>query len=260
MNSNKYEVAIIDDSVKAQGEMIEVLKSYSSCYIVGLASNGAEGKKMLMKTRPQILFLDVELPDTDAMQWLENLRFELDWEIYIVLYTAYSKYMIKAVRESLVFDFLTKPIVPKELFVVMGRIFEAIEKHQYKPIKLIEKHLEMKHISTNVFLMPTLTNELRIVHLKNIGYFKFNTSNRQWLVFLSDKTILNLRKNVTARIILHSSECFVQTHSSYIINIDYLQLIKPDCCLMFPPFDEDNLEIPVSQSNQKKLRDRFLSL
>ena len=67
-----------------------------------------KGKKLIAKVQPDLLFLDVELPDMTGMELLQEIRDSVSWNMRIVFYTAYDKYMIQAIREA-AFDYLLKP-------------------------------------------------------------------------------------------------------------------------------------------------------
>lgn len=66
-------------------------------------------------------------------------------------------------------------------------------------------------------------------------------------------------ENTTADHIKGYDSCFVQIHQSYIININYLMMIKENRCVMFPPF-ENITELQVSKKFRKELQDRFYLL
>lgn len=81
------------------------------------------GKKLIFKTMPDLVFLDVELPDMQGPELLNLVRNEITWNMQVVFYTAYNKYMLDAIRES-AFDYLLKPIDKSELSNMMKRFIE----------------------------------------------------------------------------------------------------------------------------------------
>ena len=88
-----YRVVIIDDDEFSADNLCLELKKYNRLSIDGMARNGANGRKLLEKVHPDLLFLDVELPDMKGMELLEQLRGAITWNMQIVFYTAYDKYM-----------------------------------------------------------------------------------------------------------------------------------------------------------------------
>ena len=109
-----YKILIIDDDEYSADNLCLELKRYGQLVVEGIARNGSNGKKMIDKLRPDILFLDVELPDMKGIELLEQINSCVTWNMQVIFYTAYDKYMINAIRES-AFDYLLKPIDRKEL-------------------------------------------------------------------------------------------------------------------------------------------------
>ena len=115
---DKYKVVIVDDERTAIDALRRELGAYQEFEIKGTANNGAKGKKMIMELRPDLLFLDVELPDVLGLNLLSEMRDEVLWDMKVVFYTSYDKYLLQALRES-AFDFLLKPFETEDLKVVI---------------------------------------------------------------------------------------------------------------------------------------------
>ena len=122
---DKYKVVIVDDERTAIDALRRELGAYQEFEIKGTANNGAKGKKMIMELRPDLLFLDVELPDVLGLNLLSEMRDEVLWDMKVVFYTSYDKYLLQALRES-AFDFLLKPFETEDLKVVIERYRKAV--------------------------------------------------------------------------------------------------------------------------------------
>ena len=117
---------IIDDDEYSADNLCLELKRYGQLVVEGIARNGSNGKKMIDKLRPDILFLDVELPDMKGIELLEQINSCVTWNMQVIFYTAYDKYMINAIRES-AFDYLLKPIDRKELECIITRFLKKMD-------------------------------------------------------------------------------------------------------------------------------------
>ena len=105
----KFKTIIVDDDeVSVESLRFELAKDPRFA-LEGVARNGNQGKKLIARVQPDLLFLDVELPDTTGMQLLQEMHDSLTWDLRVVFYTAYDKYMIEAIRQS-AFDYLLKPL------------------------------------------------------------------------------------------------------------------------------------------------------
>ena len=121
---DKYKVAIVDDDEVALENLSFELGKDARFFLKGTARNGKQGKKLIAKVQPDLLFLDVELPDMTGMELLQEIRDSVSWNMRIVFYTAYDKYMIQAIREA-AFDYLLKPFEEQELRDILARFCRA---------------------------------------------------------------------------------------------------------------------------------------
>lgn len=247
---DRYKVAIVDDDELSLDNLAFGLQKFEDFHVEGTARNGASGKKLIAKVHPDLLFLDVELPDMRGMDLLDSIRESLTWDMKVFFYTAYDKYMVSAIRQS-AFDYLLKPFEEEELELIISRFMKRIE-------------LERKAVSfpsalvntSQTFMVFTPTNDMRALRPAEIGYFRYCSERKQWEVVLSGQAPLPLKKSTTAEQIVKYAPCFVQIHQSFIINIDYLMIIKDSKCVLYPPF-ENVSELLVSKKFKKELQDRY---
>ena len=255
MMDKLYKVAIIDDDEYSADNLCLELKRYNRLSVEGMARNGLNGKKLLEKVHPDLLFLDVELPDMKGMELLGQIKESVTWNMHTVFYTAYDKYMIYAIREA-AFDYLLKPIDKKELKGIVSRFMQKEEEAASVSFVVPPR---VYAAGEHTFMISTPTNDLRILRSVDIGFFRYNSERKLWEVVLNNQTSLLLKKNTTADNIKGYDSCFVQIHQSYIININYLMMIKEGRCVMFPPF-ENITELQMSKKYKKELQDRFYML
>lgn len=247
---DKYKVIIVDDDDVALESLSFELGKDARFSLEKTARNGKQGKKAIIKTRPDLLFLDVEMPDITGMELLQEIRDDISWNMRVVFYTAYDKYMIQAIRES-AFDYLLKPFEEQELKDILARFVKQAEMGQKATLPM-----GMPLHSGQTFIVFTPTNDMRALRSTEVGFFRYCSDRRQWEVVLNDQPPLVLRRGMTAEQITQYSPCFVQIHQSYIINIDYLMIIKDSKCLLYPPFDKIT-ELLVSRKYKKELQDRY---
>lgn len=255
MMDKLYKVVIIDDDEFSADNLCMELKKYNRLSVDGVARTGTNGKKLLEKIHPHLLFLDVELPDMKGMELIEQIKGTITWNMQIVFYTAYNKYMIYAIRGA-AFDYLLKPIDGKELEGIVNRFMQKMEETASAAFVIPPR---VYASGEHTFMISTPTNDLRILRSIDIGFFRYNSDRKLWEVMLNNQIPLLLKKNTTADHIKEYDACFVQIHQSYIININYLMMIKENRCVMFPPF-ENIMELQVSKKYRKELQDRFYLL
>ncbi len=248
---DKYKVVIIDDDEFSLENLTFGLEKDERFSLEGVARNGKQGKKLVAKVQPDLLFLDVELPDMTGMQFLQEMRDGQSHLPYVVFYTAYDKYMIQAIRES-AFDYLLKPYDEEELKGILERFVVRMSGQSAEP----RRPVVPAPGASPTFIVFTPTNDMRALRPSEIGFFRYCSERKQWEVILSGQPPLALRRGTTAEQIVQYSSCFVQIHQAYIINIDYLMIIKESKCLLYPPFDKVT-ELLVSRKFKKELQERF---
>lgn len=246
----KYKVVIVDDDEVALENLSFELNKDTRFSLEGTARNGKQGKKLISKVQPELLFLDVEMPDTTGMELLQEMRDSISWNMRVVFYTAYDKYMIQAIREA-AFDYMLKPFEEQDLKDILARFVKQVEAGQRVSLQAgLPLH------AGQTFIVFTPTNDMRALRPAEIGFFRYWSDRKQWEVILNNQPPLVLRRGMTAEQITQYSPSFVQIHQSYIINIDYLMLIKDCKCILYPPFDKVT-ELLVSRKFKKELQDRF---
>ena len=248
---DKYKVAIVDDDEVSLENISFELKKDIRFSLEGTARNGKQGKKLIIKVQPDLLFLDVEMPDMTGLELLREIRDCVTWNMRIIFYTAYDKYMIEAIREA-AFDYLLKPFDERDLKDILARFIKQVEQEQKTTIPTCVP----PHNTGQTFIVFTPTNDMRALRPAEIGFFRYCSDRKQWEVILNNQLPLTLRRGMTAEQITQYSPCFVQIHQSYLINIDYLMIIKDSKCMLYPPFDKVT-ELLVSRKYKKELQDRF---
>ena len=249
----KYKVVIVDDERSAIDALRHELEPYRDFEVKGIASNGTKGKKMIMELRPDLLFLDVELPDILGLNLLSEIRDDVLWDMKVVFYTSYDKYLLQALHES-AFDFLLKPFESEDLKVIIDRYRKAMSTSALLPPPSINALLPQH----GMFMISTVTG-FKLLRLEEIGFFEYLKEKRQWQVVLFNQSRLNLKRNTKAEDIIGYSQAFIQISQSAIVNVNYLAVIDGKCCQLYPPF-HDKSDLVISRNFLKELQERFYVL
>ena len=237
---NPLKTIIIDDDKVATEQLKTNLARYSMLNICGNAYTGADGRKLLFDINPDLIFLDVELPDCMGFDFLRSVRSFLKKECHVIFFTAYNKYLIKALREK-AFDFLLKPIDQNELCIVLGRVLDE----SYAKQKDAESRNENDQVILN-----TAKGEILMITPNNISFFVYEEKSRYWIAFLSNGEKYALKRSTRSDKLLSFSDVFKMTDKSHILNMNLLAVIKEGRCIMKPPFEMvDDIKI----SNAKLL-------
>lgn len=245
---NNLKTIIIDDDAVATEQLKVELSKYPVFNICGNACTGAEGRNLLLDINPDLIFLDVELPDCLGFEFLHSIRYLLKEECHVIFFTAYNRYMIKALREK-AFDYLLKPIDPNELAIITGRILED------KTIQKRETDKEEENDNVSV-LLDTAKGDILIINSNDISYFSYEEKSRYWIAFLCNGDKYALKRTTKADRLLNFSDDLKMPDKSHIINIHSLAVIKDGHCIMKPPF-ENVRDITIGKTKMQKLRKAY---
>lgn len=246
-----FKVAIIDDERDSANALVEQLKRFPRFHVEGVAENATTGIEMIKDVMPDLLFLDVELPEMYGMELLSEVSDDITWAMRVVFYTAHDKYMISALRNS-AFDFLLKPIDKKEFEIVISRFLLEYETKAVQEEKPVIQDTNRE--SSFMVILPT--GEMRMVKTADVGFFRHISDRKIWEAVLVTGESVALRRNVSADFLCSFNKSFIQVHQSYIVNMDYLVMIQDNYCILYPPF-ENVKEVTVSRKYKKNLMDHF---
>ena len=112
---------IIDDNKQAVKDLNERLTRFSEVEVVAVEYSGLNGLARVSELQPDLLFLDVQLPDISGLDFLERLDSFTHGSCRVVMYTAYDEFVLPAFRKK-AFDVLLKPIDDKDLDIIMHRL------------------------------------------------------------------------------------------------------------------------------------------
>ena len=253
MCEQKYTVVVIDDDEVSINMLQSEIEKYSNLVLVGVARTGASGFRLVEKIRPDVLFLDIELPDIIGVDLLVKMKSLCMDNLRVVFYTAFNKYMIEALRNT-AFDFLLKPIDSLEFKNITVRLFKSDSF-----LKLSDVDDEMVEHTEKKFMIMTPTGDICFPRASEIGYFRYISDRKIWEVLLSNGKVLPLKRNITAEQLRHFDANFVQVHQSFIINLNYLMMVQDGRCMLYPPFEKE-MGIVLSKKYRKEMMDRFYLL
>lgn len=113
----KQKILIVEDDNKVLKLLLRALSSKG--YITMKAENGREALRIAVKTRPDLVILDLKLPDCNGIQILAELK-AIDQDIQVIILTGYgSQEAVRSAMEMGAFDFLTKPFEIHELCAII---------------------------------------------------------------------------------------------------------------------------------------------
>ena len=245
-------VVIIDDQPAAIKSLSSKLQKYPELTIAGEAENGTQGISLIKTVHPDLLFLDIELPDISGIEFLNRMDVITKKRCCVVIYTAHPSYMLPAFRGK-AFDFLLKPIEDSELQKIVQRFLIEYQETGNSMTTSTQKEREKLLLYVNA-------SDFSVVNINDVAIFQYNHDQRCWEVFTAGRqTPIRLKRSTNNDMLLNMDERFIQVSQRHIININYLMEVRDGVCHLFPPF-QDFDDIKIGRSFRKKLTERFCAL
>jgi two-component system, LytTR family, response regulator len=238
---------VIDDeqiSLKALGEKIKTL--CPDLEVAGLFSRAEDAIRELGVIKPDVVFLDIEMPKMNGFTFLKAID-PVPFEV--IFTTAYSEYAIEALRISAL-DFLTKPIDTKELVAAVERLKEKLKANAFQPSILeeqIQLFLQYQHPSVRLgkIALPVL-NGLEIIDTDDIIKIKGENVYSVFHLVSGKRLVASLTLKEVEAMLRHSN--FFRVHKSFIVNLQcVVRYIKGEGGTVVL---NDGSEVEVSRRNK----------
>lgn len=249
------QAVIIDDNPIDIEQLQTALKDYPQLNIIGTYRTGNAGMAALEKLKPDVAFLDIELPDMLGLELIEGLSQEVMMNCRFVVYSAFPGHMLESFRKH-AFDFLLKPIVPSDLEGIVHRLIDAYAVKKSEEFGPGEK----KQNQEESLLMFINSTDFRIMRLCDIGLFQYNANSRLWEAIVANTPKpVRLKRSVSNKMLLGLGPQMIQVHQRYIVNINSLSQVIDNKCYFYPPFENiDYVKIGITYRRQ--LLEKFCCL
>jgi two-component system LytT family response regulator len=235
---------IIDDEALSRKLIASYLKDYPSIHVIGEYSNGFDAFKGITELKPQLLFLDIQMPKISGLELIELFEDDIPEIIFI---TAFDEYAVKAFEANAI-DYILKPFTKERFDKAIKKALDRIN---------LKNHSETNALSTLVVSQQTD----RIV-VKNGHQIKIIPNNQIHYIEAYDDYVklhhtegLSVKKQTLTSIENKlSPKDFVRIHRSYIIKLDQIQKIelneKGSYCVIL----KNKTILPVSKNGYQVLK------
>jgi len=208
---------LIDDELSSLQNLQQKLQEFCPAVKVAAAAHRPEdGILLINQYKPDVVFLDIEMPRMSGFKLLEELH-DIDFEIIFI--TAYNHYAIDAIRIS-AFDYLVKPVAIKELQTTVDRLLKQSQKKSGEKLEVLRKSLSGTKTQEQKIAIPNVDG-IEFLQIKNIIRIE-SSSNYSKLVLQNGQTILvaKLLKDFEDILLAYR---FYRIHNSHLINLDYIK-------------------------------------
>lgn len=241
---------VIDDEKLARDLVLEYIEGIDELTVIGQCSKGSEAVKMINELKPNLVFLDVQMPSMTGFDVLDTISHQP----YVIFSTAYDQYAIQAFEKNAI-DYLLKPVDEDRFKKAVSRAIERIRKDGSNINELITTLSKEKETQFSSHLFVQKSEKLLnipvgdIIHLEASGdYSILSTANDQ---YVSSTGISKLEHKLDPQI-------FIRIHRSTIINIEKLKEIEKHFNGGLIVKMENGKTFPVSRTYAKEIKKKVV--
>jgi two-component system LytT family response regulator len=245
---DRARAVIVDDEPLPRERIATLLAGHPEVEIVAECSDGAEAVRVLAEAKPDLVFLDIQMPELDGFEVLEALNGELPAVIFV---TAFDEYAVRAFEVSAI-DYLLKPIDPARFERALSRALERMQGNPESGESLQAFLTQWRaHRGYSARFVVRAQGKLIFVRPQDIdwvdaagNYVRLHTDGRTHL-------IRETMKSIEARL---DPEVFVRVHRSAIVNLDRVVSLEPYFHGEYVVRMRDGSKLTSSRSHSPRLR------
>ena len=239
---NNISCIIIDDENPARKLVRLFLEKRGNLNIVAEAKDGFEAVKLIDEHKPDLIFLDIQMPKLNGFEVLELIHHKPK----VIFTTAYDQYALKAFEENAI-DYLLKPFSYDRISKSLERVFDSTINSD--DIVKTEINTELKRIVVKEGSTIQVLNFSEIICIQsNDDYVIIKTENSE---FIKNQTMNHYEKTLP-------SDVFMRVHRSSIVNISFIKKLNHVSKENYELELNNGEKIKVSKSNIKKVKELIM--
>ena len=239
---------IVDDEDLARQVLREFLVAHhgGEVEVVAECANGFEAVKAVAELRPDVLFLDIQMPKLDGFEVLELVG----RDVAVVFVTAFDEYALRAFEVHAV-DYLLKPVTEERVAQAVRRVQERLATGRPAPTSaLVDEVRKDRGLADRLIVRDGAK-----VHVVPVGDLDYAEAQDDYVglhaggrTHLKEQTLATLEASLDAR-------RFVRIHRSFLLNLDRLARIEPYAKDSRVAILKDGTKLPVSRAGYARLKE-----
>lgn len=215
---------LIDDEPNALRSLELLLSKFrGEVEVAASTTDAVKGIALINDVRPDVVFLDINMPELNGFELLEQLGHRA---FFLVFTTAYAEYALRAIRQQAV-DYLLKPVSTNELSEAIARIRKKAEEKSQVPdaLRILQSVMEPK--------LPRLIVPVKdgADYIASSDITMIEADSNYCRIFMSNDEVYHVAKSLKEYelVLCGAGKPFIRVHNSFIINIHHVsRYVKED--------------------------------
>ncbi|HTS44214.1 MAG TPA: response regulator [Puia sp.] len=184
--------------------------------LIDTCNNARMGIKAIEETSPQLIFLDIEMPQVNGFQMLEQIKV-INFDL--IFTTSYDQYAIKAIRTSAL-DYLLKPIDREELQIAVRKAIAKLKSPLPQQLEILFQKLIPGSNALSKIALPTMEG-LQMVGIDSILHIQSDSNYS--VLFLKTKQKLIVSRTLKEMEEILDDHSFARVHNSHLVNLNEIE-------------------------------------
>ena len=235
---------IVDDEELSRGFLREMLASHPDIQIAAECPNGFEAVKAIGEMRPDLLFLDVQMPKLDGFEVLELVG----RDVAVIFTTAYDTYAMRAFDAHAV-DYLLKPFSAVRFEKALDRAKQRLGEKTPDPVELAAAARPPEQ-----YLQRIVVKDGPAVHVIPVEKLDFVEAQDDYVALKSDKKTYLKQQTISSLETMLDPAVFIRIHRSHIVNLERVAKIEAYTKDSKIAVLRDGTQLPVSRAGYARLK------
>jgi two-component system LytT family response regulator len=240
---------IVDDEELARQLLHEYLNGAEGVEVLAECANGFEAVKTIAERKPDLVFLDVQMPKLDGFEVLELI----DSGVAVIFVTAYDQYAMRAFDANAV-DYLLKPFSADRFRKALERVRQRLGGPVQPGGKISAPDLSAAARAPEQRLERIVVKDGTKVHIIPIDKLDYVEAQDDYIALRSEKKNYLKQQTISSIEAQLDPKRFVRIHRSYIVNLERIARIEPYTKDSRVAVLTDGAQLPVSRSGHAKLK------
>ncbi|WP_459211431.1 LytR/AlgR family response regulator transcription factor [Aquimarina rhabdastrellae] len=237
-------IVIIDDEEQARNQLQKIITNYcKGVAVVGEARGVREGYQVIQSQQPDIVFVDILMPDGTGFDLLEQFP---DRNFDVVFATGFNQFAIQAFKVSAI-DYLCKPVLINDVINAIQKVIER--PFRRNDLKVLEENLSHNLSNPDQETLAVIGRfKIDLIEINNV--VRLHSEKKYVDIYTLDKKVTSPKALKEYESILKNKLQFIRVHQSHIINMKFIDHVdrKDGSYIVM----KDQSTIPISRSFKEK--------
>lgn len=244
--TEKIRTIIVEDEELARNLLKSFLGNHEKIEVIAECENGFEGVKMINELKPDLVFLDIQMPKITGFELLELL----EHKPHIIFATAYDQYALKAFEFNAA-DYLLKPYSKERLFEAIGKVAERI--YNEGPVSEVAK--KVSEFPREESLERIVVKDRHKIHIISVDQIRYIESMDDYVLLYTPEGRYVKQQTMKYMETSLDPKNFIRIHRSYIVKVDEISEIQQYEKEAYVVVLHDKTKLKVSKTGYKNLKE-----